>query len=489
MAPDAVLDDAFKAINAGNAQLAAKIAAPELTKNPISGRAALLLLTLQYHQCEFDRSISLLRQLCSAPDLPKSIYHYAGVLAEATDELVLAADYFERAFGPQDQMVQRIRYSQTVIDHFVRSRDKLGPADIVLSIAVWGREYIERAAKYALASLLAPRNLAALAEGRRPLLFIFTTPDRHDILVDLHVIRKIGEICNIMIVHCPPELIYNKYLGLAMGISLGLHLARQLNADHCILFPDSIVADGSLSMLARLSDGYDVDALVATAMTADEAAVAPRVDTFRRVDGALAIDPGTLMDIGIQALHPLTRSAVINDGGPAGMVMPTELGHLWAWEPGALTVRHLQPLPYWISRRIWAASPRLNWSTPDNGLLDRLFPTAEALRRVRFLPDTSEFAFLGLANRGDQGSSRRFDTSELAARTFVAEASSKLFLTPGRVATFNHPCRMLSRYAKNSSEHDPEAFWRMMTAAMAATGTQIFQSIPAKFYLEENETS
>lgn len=188
-----------------------------------------------------------------------------------------------------------------------------------------------------------------------------------------------------------------KYLLFALMHHVALHEAMARRADFLTLFPDMIVGEGSYGYVADLAAGRDHDALVIQGFAGRAAevaaALAPQVK-----NQTLGVSGRKLVDVACAALHRRGLSTLMRADRKTA---PREPGILAFADPAGLRLRMLQPAPMWISHRVLVPAARFKHSTPDDELVERLFPSPESWRRILIPQDNDRYCIVGVEHGTD----------------------------------------------------------------------------------------
>ena len=332
------------------------------------------------------------------PDLAPLWGESAAVALAHAGDLAGAVELMRR-----DLSRPRLKYQHDACVHALGllERAKNLPTDggILGSLVVWGEPYLDAWLGLTLPSLLHPSNLPALAKDRRLRLRVFSDQAGRARLEASPAMARLARFATIDI-EVMPEFMLDpagraatgqRYLAFALMHHVALHEATARRADVLTLFPDMVAAEGSYRYVGEVIADGRYDALVAQAVTgraADmTAALRPKIRNHE-----LGIASGPLLDLVFAVLHPRSRAALMRDG--TGLA-PADPGILTFADPKGVRMRMLQPLPLWISHRILAPSVRYKFSTPDDELLERLFPAPRDWARILVPENADRFCYVG----------------------------------------------------------------------------------------------
>jgi hypothetical protein len=217
---------------------------------------------------------------------------------------------------------------------------------ILLSVAVWGSEYVAALAHYSLATLLSPRNIPKLAAEHEVTCHIVTTRKDAQQLQASAAFKELSRHCAIAWDYIedhgyksrliPRGQDWGKYA--FMSRLQNLAIAKSLSYDVLILnYADFVWADGSLTSSIRpMLDG--MDAVLSFCLPVDSTKGKRAIDASR-ADGtggvAVTLPPREAAAIAIDCLHRETRLRFWN--GPQFTETPTYL--LWAVGDQGVLVR------------------------------------------------------------------------------------------------------------------------------------------------------
>jgi hypothetical protein len=215
-----------------------------------------------------------------------------------------------------------------------RARNEFAPpGTLLLGAGAWqgrGGDYIERLWTYAVPTLHAPKNAAAL-RGRAHLV-LFTDAPGYDRV--WRQARALGEMLGRppQIFVIPPAIMdyipkhadnVNPLLGAFQ--SLTVQIAGRYGMAYHPLFPDHLYCDGYFPSLFSLARHHS--ALVQTSVSASMAAVRPELEGYRR-GGAFAIPALDLGDMGFRHLHGQSLGNLMNRG-TTDLGYPTSYCSIW----------------------------------------------------------------------------------------------------------------------------------------------------------------
>jgi hypothetical protein len=169
----------------------------------------------------------------------------------------------------------------------------------VVLIPAWGKQYVQQAIRYPIASMMAPNNLPAIAR-QAPVRVMFLT-DRDSIpIINNHPFwQNVKEFCELITVDISDTIFWENYgVTLTLGYARGIQeiwnrygkgtVALLSNAD--ITF-----SDGSLSYVFDLIE-HEADGVAMTGVRCDQTGAIPNIERYRDIRGILTLDADFLVD-------------------------------------------------------------------------------------------------------------------------------------------------------------------------------------------------
>jgi hypothetical protein len=213
---------------------------------------------------------------------------------------------------------------------------------VLISVAIWGRDYTATFVEYSLASQLASQNIPQLASRHHVTYQIITTNDDRQWLRHQPPINKLEKYCSIDwtmmedqgidATSIPVDTDNRKYPFLSRLQNLAFE--RSNNYDALVFnYADFIWANGSLSnSIGMLGD--DTDAVLSFCLPIDQPTGMKALDRYRNNE-ALDLPARELGRIAIDHLHPEARLRFWNS--PAFTNCPTYL--LWSVDTEGIVIR------------------------------------------------------------------------------------------------------------------------------------------------------
>jgi hypothetical protein len=202
---------------------------------------------------------------------------------------------------------------------------------LVMGVPIWGAPYIRRFARYGLASLLAPKNREALADGNARLI-LFSDRQGLNVLYEMTEQLKLARLGLVpQLIEIPDQIMQfmttfqqAKYLVLGTVQNLMPQIAKRHGMAFHFWMPDHIYDPEYFPKLSALGEQHHAIAQLCTSMLECADSV-KEIDRYRQ-GPMLAIPGPELTRLGWKYLHPQTRGAILAD---APNKMPRM--HLVAW--------------------------------------------------------------------------------------------------------------------------------------------------------------
>lgn len=227
---------------------------------------------------------------------------------------------------------------------------------VVLACPIWGSEFVDRFGKYCLASLCAPRNLAALRNRCRIVIFTdaASAPRLTEYLQPL-------ELCGFDIVfwEIPPPIMEKltkngrHYWLLGAVHNLAVQMCRRWGMALHMLQPDHIYPEAYWEHAFRIQG--DVDCIAQTGISANIDTLAPYLEKYRPTDGELIIPDKDLVTLGYQHLHKQMQMYRMND-----CRIPDKMpnSHFMFWQArDKLMIYCCHMNPAWLSAALCSTIP------------------------------------------------------------------------------------------------------------------------------------
>jgi len=177
-----------------------------------------------------------------------------------------------------------------------------GPRSWRLVTAVWGRRFVERFLTSTLPSILAPRNLPALAEGETVEYRILTQAADIPGIEASPLLRKLTSLVSIRFETIDSVIASAKYDRLAQIHRLGLEGAAEADVGVVFLTPDAVWANGTLEAVKTVAlAGYD--AAVMDGPRVVRGAFADEISDRYGAEEILSIAPRDLMEMSVRHIH------------------------------------------------------------------------------------------------------------------------------------------------------------------------------------------
>jgi hypothetical protein len=227
---------------------------------------------------------------------------------------------------------------------------------MVMACPLWGADYVERFGKLCLPSIVSPRNLAALKNRAR--IVIFT--DSRSAPRILEMLDYLEHFGIKTIVWEAPTSVMEKVKGNAVYWFLGacqnlaVQMCRRWGMGLHMLQPDHIYCDGYFENLFRIQGG--APCIAQTSISADLMPAQADLKKYVNADGELVVPPRDLATIGYKHLHKQMQMYAMNNCSLAEDRMPNS--HYMFWQTrDKLMIYCCHMNPAWLSPEICAIVP------------------------------------------------------------------------------------------------------------------------------------
>ena len=309
---------------------------------------------------------------------------------------------------------------------------------VLLSVAVWGNDYVRLLTDFSIASQLSSNNIPKLARLHQVTYHIITTRDAATSLRKNPTIELLGQHCALIWDHIE-DYGYNPfYIPRGKGSDKYPFLSRLQNisiersSDYDVLvfnYADFIWADGSLSnTIALMQD--KTDAVLSFCLPVTKAPVQQVLNQYRDRADALVInvDPRVAASIAIGNLHPEAKLRFWE--GPRFTDTPTYL--LWAVADEGLIIRAYHQTV--LALRVRRNDPEYRAGI-RHGSLDGYFTSTLAEKsRVVFASNSDDVLVFSLYETNIDSGVKSHQTREMALetclRTVVSEGQRRFAAVP-----------------------------------------------------------
>jgi len=191
------------------------------------------------------------------------------------------------------------------------------PRDIQILLPVWGERYTRDFLELGLPSLVAPRNIPALAQ-LGSCTFVLLAPARDAGTIEQHPLwTLLQQQCDVSVTFIDNLVSQSSSAVLTLAYALAIRTSGLRALETCFvpLVADYVFSDGALfAAVTRVVNGASA-VLVGNFMVAREAA-GPVLSKLKRVDGVLVIAPRDFVDISLKSLHQSTSDDLVVEGRP-----------------------------------------------------------------------------------------------------------------------------------------------------------------------------
>ena len=296
------------------------------------------------------------------------------------------------------------------------------PIPFFYGFSVWGERYVDYLCRFALPSLLSPRNLPALPNNDVSSFVIATTPEDERRLRSRDIFRLLTRFINVQFVYLrsageelPTESDRDeKYKMLSLGHSMAADLATG-RGYALFLAPDAIYSDGMLSRLHELA-ASGKSAVVGMGPRVVEETIVPELTErgLLRDDEPLVLQPRESVGLLLRHLHEDAR--LQRWTSPLFPHTP----YMCVWDVGGgdgVLLRCLTLHPYLVDYRTlsgWRGRPHETSAVDASFIIDCHLPW----EKIYQVTDTDDFMILSLTSMHHRDYPRTINTDPF--RTLVA---------------------------------------------------------------------
>ena len=190
----------------------------------------------------------------------------------------------------------------------------------LISLVVWGEEFVEKCLAFDLASLLAPSNIPALASEGGVIIDVFTAEADQELLLDHPVFRTIKRFADVRITCIPDTLLEHEKNDatpdpdrwcIAGAQYCSAIAARQLDADLVFVQAGNIYSESYLSV-AKQNIENGAECVVINAIDAEEDAMVENLAFFREPgSNHIEIDSADLVAYSVQNMSKQSLGSFI----------------------------------------------------------------------------------------------------------------------------------------------------------------------------------
>lgn len=305
---------------------------------------------------------------------------------------------------------------------------------MVMACPLWGDDYVDRFGKYCLPSILSPRNLAALKNRCRIVIFsdARSTPRIMQMLdyLEVHGIKVIfWEIPQPVM----EKLAKNRRYWLLGAVqNLAVQMCRRWGMGLHMLQPDHVYCDGYFENLFAIQG--NADCIVQTSISADLEPAARDLGKYVNSDMELVVPPRDLGTIGYRHLHKQMKMYAMNNCS-----LPDKMpnSHYMFWQArDKLMIYCCHMNPAWLSPEICALVPVPQEPGAIASTLDTRLPFMATGRLYIPGPDDG-MVFIELSD-GDKQASPEF----VDALQFCGTAWRQVFFFDDFLPYFEQVCEV-----------------------------------------------
>lgn len=325
----------------------------------------------------------------------------------------------------------------------------------IVSLPVWGAEYVDTWLEWGLPSLLADAN-APFWEQRETVVHVLTTPEDWLRLSRSDGFARLQERAAVIFLDMTPiireKLSFGGYFAMCLGHWVSICIARQEAADFVGLVADYMFADGALGYLASET-------------AADRMAAAFTVDLPFREDGLSAFracrTPAGTLDIPARTMvdaflgHPSSRVSA-HEVGVGCKTIPSGPSRLNARFGGGWCIASMQPQLFFVNAALAGDLWYPDLPATDNGFADMALNALGSTERMRMLNEPMRFGCVAI-ERGDdaraaEGEFADRHKSDDPVADLAAQVRRSRFVTPARMWALENPMYVMPGGAAPASE-------------------------------------
>jgi hypothetical protein len=266
------------------------------------------------------------------------------------------------------------------------------PGFIEILLPVWGERYTRDFLELSLPSLLAPGNLPALASLGKCTFVLLATARDADVIQKSSLWQLLLDCCSVRVIHIddPASSSSSTVLTLAYGLAIRSAGKRALDTCFVPLVADYVMADGSLlAVVMRIYAG--ASGVLAGNFQIEGELAYPRLQERKSPTGVLAIAPRSLVEMSLNALHPLTVGEIVNENRG---LKPETNRLFWRVNENCMVGR------FFLMHMIAIRPERLDFviaAPSDYSLIPELCPSGQIVR----MTDSDEYFVVECQPRGE----------------------------------------------------------------------------------------
>ncbi|MBI08069.1 MAG: hypothetical protein CMM55_00985 [Rhodospirillaceae bacterium] len=211
----------------------------------------------------------------------------------------------------------------------------------LISLVIWGEDFIDKCLAFDLPSLLAPGNIPAMASEGGVILDVFTAEANHEHLLDHPVFKTVARFADIRVTWIPDTLLEHQKNDstpdperwcIAGAQYCSAIAARQLDADLVFVGTGNIYSESYLSSAKQhIEDG--IGCVVTTAILAEEDAMVENLALFRDArSNHIEIDSADLLAYSMEKMSHqffdlfITSKPTTSEHAPIAVFFQTDEG-------------------------------------------------------------------------------------------------------------------------------------------------------------------
>lgn len=328
---------------------------------------------------------------------------------------------------------------------------KLPVEEFEIVTVLWGARFVDRFLSMTLATMLAPRNIPALADGRRLSYRIFTGEDDARRLRNAPLFQRLEQILPVKISLIATRPDDEKYRSAIQHYIQAVQEARTASVPTILLQPDAIWANGALMRIAELADaGYAAVMTDGLRVIAEHFMPAFEDASLKAADGSLSVRPRALMELAMGFIHPYEASVTWN----SEFIHDVPFRLHWPVSGGGIVTQGFCYNPIYLAPEKYDFG---SVKAMDHGLVDAAIKN---LDRVYYCQDSDDVALVSIDEEGYSGAN--YKKADRRQKILTAASWAYREATPENLLAATKPVR------RHFAEID-EAKWRRVERVSRAS--------------------
>lgn len=276
------------------------------------------------------------------------------------------------------------------------------PKPILLSIPVWGAEYIRGMMAVLLPTLLAPGNIESVATNRKVIFEFSVKSSDAPLIENAGCVQALDQMHNVSteIARFPDEVFSTEppIHGFAYRIMGAMHhrsifRARAMGGAYVVfLGSDFILSDGLLaSAIAHADDGFEL-VLTAPMKVSKNSIIPAMLDDNNESSDAhfVSLSPRRLVDLGIRYMHPESRQLIVSTHTKPFSKAPFPL---YFPETDGYSVRSFMYHPLVLGASAVSVDRMYDYNTVDGMFIDRVLQGRAPQEVIKLIDHSDEGVF------------------------------------------------------------------------------------------------